>query len=340
MRFRVTGFGTPAACWSAESEMDCVNGLRKLIEDGYISSSEEPVHPISQTVSNMLRSSIGKEPINCWVERIVGSSRRAGICHSVISNRGSVPDGAILGALQKYQRSHRQKTEIFEYSFHGLPRFEHFHVLHDCNFINGSCECRWHRQPGFPGAKHRFLPWSQITSSHLHNIGIYFNSGGRRLYNHQERGTNQGFICNVKGHTGASGVEQVDRNQSILASCDMGRQDAYDAEDGGSSRRTTNSNASRYVERHFTHNKQASKMEELQEFIIHKITVPISQIISTPYFYNSKWNWCTRQTRMYESAIQIVSRKFLHYSVRDYINLYESIEPQFMAYNGNFEGTY
>lgn len=26
--------------------------------------------------------------------------------------------------------------------------------------------------------------------------------------------------------------------------------------------------------------------------------------------------------------------------VRDYINLYESIEPQFMGYNGNFQGTY
>ena len=38
---------------------------------------------------------------------------------------------------------------------------------------------------------------------------------------------------------------------------------------------------------------------------------------------------------MYEITIQIISRKFVHYSIKDFANFYESTNPLFMAYNGD-----
>lgn len=108
--------------------------------------------------------------INDIVDRLNRTEKRRKIVHDVWKGR---LEGQYLADLKKINNTISGRN-ILLISEHYLPGFEHFHVLHDCNWSSRSCSCTL-----FTGGKQsrlrRTTVWTNdITRNYWNNITKYF----------------------------------------------------------------------------------------------------------------------------------------------------------------------
>lgn len=279
-------------------------------------------------------------------QRIYGllqSSLRRSKYFSTVSRRANtMEDAAINHSLRN-----RAHNAVFKWCVeHG----DHIHIVHDCNYANGSCRC-FGKQ--FMGHRHSRLFTSQkITANDWKRIINYHFSEGRRVLYAQVGDTEYTRIFrrlkdlqsqrSTEGDLGNEGyVEACQHEDEILWSefvphRNVGLHEAM-SEDNNET------NSQRGGKRIKRSTKEETNQEQIESLILKICKVPLQDFITTDIYLSSKVRFQNTMSVSFRNALHSVKLKFYNMQLRDYKKFYEELTemPYWDSHNReSFDNTY
>lgn len=213
---------------------------------------------------------------------------------------------------------------------------KHYHVVHDCQFSNGSCRC--FQQYKFRRSSRKTVLVKNISLESFRAIVQYHFAEGRstkildvggknysRLFNRYEdisNGQCASSSSEYEGHVEACFSE----DEALWPEQFSTEQLSSDSEKfGGNSNSRSGSKMYRKRRRRDAGEEKETAQEVLEELIFKICKVPLHDFVTTESFLNSKWRFSNPMSVMFKNAITTTKLKFLNMRLRDYRAFYENM---------------
>lgn len=260
-------------------------------------------------------------------QRIYGllqSSLRRSKYFSTVSRRTTTMEDEAIN----YSLRNRAHNSVFKWCIeHG----DHIHVVHDCNYANGSCRC-FGKQ--FMGHRHsRIFTSQKITANDWKRIINYHFSEGRRILFTQigdadltrilHRFKNLQSQRSSEGNLGDEGyVEACKHEDEILWSqpSESGNAELYETVSEGDNE--TNSQGRR---KRFKRSEEKTNQEIIEGLILKICKVPLQDFITTDLYLQSNIRFQNTMSVGFRNALHSVKLKFYNMQLRDYKKFYEEL---------------
>lgn len=260
-------------------------------------------------------------------QRIYGllqSSLRRSKYFSTVSRRTNTMEDAAIN----YSLRNRAHNAVFKWCVeHG----DHIHVVHDCNYANGSCRC-FGKQ--FMGHRHsRIFTSQKITASDWKRIIHYHFSEGRRVLYAQIGDTDYTGVFrrlkDLQSERGAEGsmghegyVEACKHEDEVLWTEPTTHGDAGLYEALSENSYETNSEGRR---KRFKRAKEETNQEIIEKLILRICKVPLQDFITTDLYLESSVRFQNTMSVSFRNALHSVKLKFYNMQLRNYKKFYEEL---------------
>lgn len=217
---------------------------------------------------------------------------------------------------------------------------DHYHIVHDCTYSNGSCRCFNKFQ--FTGRVRHTVETQLLTLEDFELIVKYhfdgergveiLEVGGIDISGLFDRPKSVQLKFNSTGETAYTGdVEVCTQESEILWNKSSGRgnqqpggenDNQYDQngpETSGKSRKRRSTNDQ------FSNQEKKNEQEKLEEMILSICKVPLHDFVTTDKFINSHWRFVNNLSTTFKNAISTVKLKFYQMRLSNYRVFYEGI---------------
>lgn len=219
------------------------------------------------------------------------------------------------------------RRNLFIAFYHEQGERSHWHVIHDCDWRNYTCQCLTFNVR--PRTKRKCQSTTSAdASSFIAALLKYSIQGGRKLY-----------IVQI----GKSKWESYDRNESLQVFGDTGgpvsgkiQEIDNFCEDGNERSGSIVSNMSNSIEK--THDIygevwKSSKVlpNELSKFILTNITYPIEQVMQSHAWRRSIYQFVLHSDKTFQRGMQHARNILTQYNFNQYNQLYKNAENIYMG---------
>lgn len=262
--------------------------------------------------------------------------------HSTVSKRTRTSKYLSAVTWRRDDKFHQQllelvKTRATTVLFKWLTiHDDHYHIVHDCTFSNGSCRC--FSKFKFERRNRRIVETQRLSYEDFYFIVKYHFGGKRRVeileigghdYTRFFRGPKS--IQSEVDPTGeaqyAGDVEVCSSESEILWAKHCGHeyiQSNGEVSSGYAESSSTTESTSR--KRRAPNQEKENRQEKLEKLIIKICKVPIHDFVTTDLFINSNWRFYNNLSTTFKNAVSTVKLKFLNMRLCDYKHFYEQME--------------
>lgn len=229
----------------------------------------------------------------------------------------------------------RSKGTVYGISKHDQPS-PHYHIFHTCPWSWYCCRCY---KPDGRGKRYlKTTVLTAVTADDWQRLLLYYSTDGRLLQH----------IFSGEAHVDALyGIKFVFHNrlptllegypESMEDGNSSGQKRAFsesDEEGHGSNRRTKRGTDG--PER----SKDYSTASKIETFIMKHPVAPLQNACKTTYWLSSPYKYRGVSDRTYQQVLTTIRAKVSHWTIADYVKLYENCKPWFQCLNGNLEEHY
>lgn len=266
------------------------------------------------------------------IDRAIRDSKRVSKYISSVFFKGTaVQDSRILLLFKN-----RANNSIFKWFVeHG----DHYHVVHDCTYSNGSCRCfakfNWSRKT------RRIITTQDLSREDIDFLVKYHFADGRNVKNLEVRGIEhtelfsglEGLqpVGDTTGEGGNPGDVEVCFKESEILWNKFNGLPSVEFNNETDSRHDGVSNEERGTQRSRRDANNLQKpqtQEKLEKLILAIGKVPLHDFITTEEFISSNWRFMNHQSVIFKNAINTVKLKFYNMRLRDYRHFYENLIQQ------------
>ena len=266
------------------------------------------------------------------IDRAIRDSKRVSKYISSVFFKGTaVQDSRILLLFKN-----RANNSLFKWF---IEHDDHYHVVHDCTYSNGSCRCfakfNWSRKT------RRIITTQDLGREDIEFLVKYHFADGRNVKNVEVRGIEytelfsglEGLqpVGDSSGESGNPGdVEVCFKESEILWNKFTGfpNNEHDDEINSGHDRVDNKEGVSQRARRAANNIQKPQTQEKLEKLILAIGKVPLHDFITTEEFITSNWRFMNHQSVIFKNAINTVKLKFYNMRLRDYRNFYENLMQQ------------
>ncbi|MCO6561045.1 MAG: hypothetical protein J6574_08075 [Gilliamella sp.] len=322
-------------------EDTCTGDEYMETDEGAIGGTEEGpiliVVPSSESTDRVQGETVERRKLlrQLFLERFEDQNRRTSICHQIFSKRN-------------IDRASEEISRVVQGNFRGTAYLvcdhgDHYHVVHDCHRSGKRCRCHRlveTRNVFGRAVAERIVRDNRFDIEHWINLTEYFEKDERKIVYMEICGRERSECLQdrevfIQG-SGTSGQEQM-VDDSV--SCESPVREFVSIGSCGDSCRSGATSGNQETNQ-TARSSEGGKTTNVEKYIRQFLTSPITHLLSTSYWINSKYYMINIQSNWFQCVMKKISFGFNRMTVYELFEYARKLDVDKLIYSSPTEMTF